>query len=255
MKRTITLLSLFLLPAQVHAQDVRMATEASFPPFSQTNADGSFSGFELDLGNEVCERAGWSCTWVKQDFDGAIAALLANQFDVIFSSMSIKPERAEVADFSIPYYVTATAFFGPEGTDGAVIEDLSGKTLGVYGGSIQESYATENFPGATVRGYDNIDLIGADLDAGRLDLMFVEQLAGLTWIAANPGHIQVGAEIPPAKFGDKGAGAMFRKEQPELRDAANAALKEIYADGTFDEIVAKWFPPGTSIRADGLWTE
>jgi ABC-type amino acid transport substrate-binding protein len=85
--------------------------------------------------------------------------------------------------------------------------------------------------------------------------MFVEQLAGLTWIAANPGHIQVGAEIPPAKFGDKGAGAMFRKEQPELRDAANAALREIYADGTFDEIVAKWFPPGTSIRADGLWTE
>src|SRR5262245_64990665 len=82
------------LAAAAYAADkVRVATEASFPPFSKTEADGSFAGFEIDLGNEVCRRADLDCEWVKQDFDGMIAALLVNKYDMVFSSMSIKPER------------------------------------------------------------------------------------------------------------------------------------------------------------------
>src|SRR5262245_19386867 len=79
--------------ASAFAEPVKVATEASFPPFSKTEADGSFAGFEIDLGNEVCKRADLDCEWVKQDFDGMIAALLVNKYDMVFSSMSIKPER------------------------------------------------------------------------------------------------------------------------------------------------------------------
>ena len=61
------------------ADKVKVATEASFPPFTKTEADGTYTGFEIDLGNEVCKRAGLTCEWVKQDFDGMIAGAARQQ--------------------------------------------------------------------------------------------------------------------------------------------------------------------------------
>ena len=257
MRGLILASGLIIMPALAQAMDVTMATEASFPPFSQTEADGSYTGLEIDLGNAVCEHLGWNCTWVQQDFDGAIAALLAGQFDIIFSSMSITDERAEVADFSIPYYSTPTAFFGEIASGLNPPADLVGRTLGVYGGSNQQDYAGENYPDVTLRQYENIDQMGADIEAGRIDAMFVEQIAGLNWAAsADAGtYGQLGEAVSVAEFGGQGAGAMFRQDDDELREAINGALRALYADGTFDEISARWLPEGASIRADNLWVE
>jgi lysine-arginine-ornithine-binding protein len=239
--------------APAFAEKVVMATEASFPPFSKTEADGSFSGFELDLGNEVCKRAGFDCSWVKQDFDGAIAALNASKFDVIFSSMSIKPERAKVADFSIAYYDGTSAVFAKKGALKAIPADLNGKSVGVYAGATQDGFARANFPGITVRGYENVDQITADLRAGRIDAMFVEQLAGMDFIAKPEG---AEFEMLEPVFSDKalgqGVGAMTRKGDARMAKI-NDALKAIYADGTFDTLQKKWFPAGANLRADKLW--
>jgi lysine/arginine/ornithine transport system substrate-binding protein len=246
-------LMLFGSAAPALAESVVLATEASFPPFSKTEADGTFTGFELDLGNEVCKRASFECTWVKQDFDGAIAALNAKKFDVIFSSMSIKPERRKVADFSIPYYNDRSVVFAKKGTLKKIPDDLAGKTVGVYGGATQDMYARKNFPDVTVRGYENIDQITADLRAGRIDAMFVESLSGADFLSKPEG--QDFEALEPA-FSDKslgeGVGAMTRKGDERMAKI-NDALRAIYGDGTFDKLQAKWFPAGTDIRADNLW--
>src|SRR4051812_32082862 len=97
--KSLVLMMALLAAASLQAvaqEKIKVATEASFPPFSKTEADGSYAGFEIDLGNEVCKRAKLDCEWVKQDFDGMIAALIARKFNMIFSSMSIKPEREKV---------------------------------------------------------------------------------------------------------------------------------------------------------------
>lgn len=235
------------------AETVTLATEASFPPFSRTEADGSFTGFELDLGNEVCKRAGWECQWVKQNFDGAIAALNARKFDIIFSSMSIKPEREKVADFSIPYYFTPTAVFARKGTLSDIPADLAGKTLGVYGGSTQDHYARANFEGVELRTYQNIDQMTADLVAGRIDAMFVESLSGDEFLSQPEGaeFEAVGEPFTDPALG-AGVGAMFRTGD-ERKAEVDEALRTIYADGTFDAIQRKWLPEGVDVKADFLW--
>jgi ABC-type amino acid transport substrate-binding protein len=240
-----------LLTASAWAETLTVATEASFPPFSQTEPDGSYTGLEIDLGNAVCAAAGFECTWVKQDFDGAIAALQAERFDMIFSAMSIRPEREEVADFSIPYTYGPSSVFAPAGTISEIPADLEGKVVGVYGGSTQDAYAQANFPGAEVRGYENIDLMMADLEAGRIDAMFVEQLPGLTAIQGVEGYEEVGEPISDPALGP-GTGAMMRTGDERLA-RINDAIRAVYADGTFDEIAARWLPEGASARADHLW--
>jgi lysine-arginine-ornithine-binding protein len=233
------------------AETVRVATEASFPPFSKTEADGSFSGFEIDLGNAVCERAGLECEWVKQDFDGMIAALIAGKYDFVFSSMSITEEREKVVDFSIPYYDTPSKFAARKGS-GIDLDALDGKTVGVYAGSIQDDYIQREYPGVEIRGYDNIDQIASDLVASRIDLMFVEGTAAQEFFDTEEGanYEFLGPDIFHEE--SPGAGAMFRKgEDEELRERINEAIREVYADGTIDEIAAKHFT--ISIRADDSW--
>jgi lysine-arginine-ornithine-binding protein len=234
------------------AATVRIATEASFPPFSKTEPDGSYSGFEIDLGNEVCKRADLTCKWVKMDFDGMIAALLARKIDMIFSSISITPERQKVVDFSLPYYNTANRFIAKKGT--AITfsrEGLKGKTVGVYAGSTQDKYLQAKYAGdVTVRGYQRVDQITADLVAGRIDMAFLAELVAADFLTSPAGadYAFVGPTIRDKQFFGPGVGAAFRKGDP-LRLKVDDALRAIYQDGTFDKISKKYFP-AADIRAD-----
>lgn len=241
----------FAAPASFAAADtVRVATEASFPPFSKTEADGTFSGFELDLGDAVCAKAGLECEWVKQDFDGMIAALLAGKYDFVFSSMSITEERQKVVDFSIPYYDTPSKFAARKDS-GYDVSAIDGKNVGVYAGSIQDDYLQREYPGINIRGYDNFDQITSDLVAGRIDLMFVEGTAAQEFLDTDEGADY--GFIGPDIFHEEssGAGAMFRKGEDALRERINEAIREVYADGTFDALAEKYFK--ISVRADESW--
>ena len=252
------LLGALLRPSLAEAQDqsIRVATEASFPPFSKTEADGSYSGFEIDLGKAICAKEKLDCHWIKQDFSGFIAGLNAGKYDMIFSSMSITDERKKVVDFSIPYYNTPYRFVGRKGANVEISNaGLQGKKVGVYAGATQEKYLKAKYAGVVEpRGYQTIDQINADLVAGRIDLAFNEELAGAEFLKTSAGQDFefVGPEIQdPAIFG-VGAGAVFRKGDDALRNKINDAIRAVYADGTFDSLSAKYF--GTiNIRADKSW--
>jgi lysine-arginine-ornithine-binding protein len=243
-------------PARSADQKIRVATEASFPPFSKTEADGSYSGFEIDLGKAVCIQAKLDCEWVKQDFDGFIAGLLAGKFDMIFSSMNITAERKKVVDFSIPYYDTPYRFVARKGAGTEVSPaGLKGKTVGVYAGATQEKYLNAKYKGIVEpRGYEKMDQINADLVAGRIDLAFNEELAEAEFLKSPEGSDFefVGPEVRDRDIFGIGSGAVFRKSDEALREKINAAIRAVYADGTFERISRAYFGP-MSVRADGNW--
>jgi lysine-arginine-ornithine-binding protein len=249
----VALAAIALSASAFAAEKIKVATEASFPPFSKTEADGTYTGFELDLGNEVCKRIGVECEWVKQDFDGMIAGLLARKYEMIFSSMSIKPEREKVADFSIPYYTDKYAFYAKKGSIKDFDNDIKGKKVGVYAGATQDQYVRKHYAGILEPvGYENADQIHADLVNGRIDLAFNEQLPAKDFMGKPEGQdFEILKVVVDPEVLGKGVGAMFRKGDP-LKGKVDEALRSIYADGSFDKIQAKW-TPGSDIRADKLW--
>ena len=235
------------------ADKVLLASEASFPPFSKTEADGRITGFEIDLGNAVCAAAKLECEWVAQDFDGIIAALVAEKYDVIFSSMSITAERQASFDFSLPYYNSPTKFFGrKDKTPDISAAGLKGKRVGVYGGSVQDQFLRAQFPEVEAVPYEKIDQITADLIAGRIDLGFTEALVAAEFLASADGadYQFYGPDYFDPVLGE-GAGAMFRKGSDALRAQIDAGIRQVYADGTFDALAAKYFT--VNVRADSLW--
>lgn len=236
-------------------QALKVATEASFPPFSKTEADGSITGFEIDLGNEVCKRAGLECQWVKQDFDGMIAALLARKFDFVFSSMAIRPDRQKVADFSIPYYFDPLRFYGSWDASQKFPDNIDGKKIGLYAGGAQQDLLKKLYGDRVeIVGYKNLDQVHADTVAGRIDLAFGESIPANRFLASADGKPFkfIGGDYIDREVVGVGKGAMFRKGQDELRERINKAIREVYADGTFDKLSKAYFP-GLSIRTDKFW--
>jgi lysine-arginine-ornithine-binding protein len=245
-----------LVGTNVAAQDkVTVATEAGYPPFSKTEADGSYSGFEIDFGNAICARANLDCEWVKQDFPGMIPGLTAQKFDFILSSMSINEERMKVALFSIPYLSDKFRFYGPKGTGVSIPDGLQGKRVGVFTGSTGEQFIQAKWGDIVdTRGYENIDQVNADLEAGRIDFGFNSILTVSEFLKSEAGanYEWFGPSYSDPVLG-LGVGVMFRKEDEEMRDRINDAIRAVYADGTFDEMAKRYFSEDVSIRADELW--
>jgi arginine/ornithine transport system substrate-binding protein len=222
-------------------ENVRLAVDVPYQPFEYKAADGTLTGFEIELGNAVCAQAKVNCEWVIQSWDGIIPGLLARKYDAIFSSMSINEERKQKVAFSQPYYNTPTGFFVKDGSviNPANLESIKGKKIGVQRGTIQDDYATEHYGKiADIKRYTTGDELAQDLtDTQRLDMVVVDFPVGVETISIKPGFGAVGNTV---QLGF-GVGVAIRKRDKDLVELFNKALAEVKANGTYDTIMKKYF--------------
>lgn len=104
----LALLSWTIAPAP--CESLRIGTEGNYPPFSFLNADGRLTGFEVDLGNRLCDIIDASCEWETMKFGDLIPALLEGRIDAIMASVAITPEQRKLLAFSTRYYSTPIRF-------------------------------------------------------------------------------------------------------------------------------------------------
>lgn len=100
------LLASFMSVFPVRAEGERslsIATEGASPPWDGTDANGELYGYDVDVGRELCRRINIKCSFVAQDWDGIIPALVVGKFDVIMSGMAITEKRKQSIAFSVPY--------------------------------------------------------------------------------------------------------------------------------------------------------
>ena len=79
---------------------VRIAMDATYPPFESLDPSGQIVGFDKDIADALCERMKVKCEFSNQAWEGIIPGLLANKYDAILSSMSITEERKQQIDFT-----------------------------------------------------------------------------------------------------------------------------------------------------------
>jgi lysine-arginine-ornithine-binding protein len=233
-----------ILAGAAPALALNICVEGAYPPFSETAADGSIVGFDIDIANALCAEIGESCELVKVDWDGIIPALLEKKCDAIVASMSATEERKQVIDFTDKYYREPNRFVAPADTELEFTpEGLAGKVVGVQRGTIHQNYMEAKFPDTELRLYGTQDEMMLDLTAGRIDAVMASGVAlegGFLRTPAGEGYAFVGEHYDPAIHGT-GAAIGVRKEDTELRDRLSAAIDAIRADGTYDEIRAKYF--------------
>jgi polar amino acid transport system substrate-binding protein len=218
------------------ADTVRMGTEGAYPPYNFINDAGEVDGFERDVGDEMCKRAGLTCEWVKNDWDSIIPNLVSGNYDTIIAGMSITDERDEVIDFTQDYFPpTASAYVAAaEGVD------LMGGVIAAQTSTIQAGYVAES--GATLVEFATPEETIAAVRNGEADAVLADKdyLAPLVEEAAGA-LMFVGPDVPLGG----GVGMGLRESDTELRDKFDAAITAMKADGTLNAMLIKWFGEGT----------
>ena len=221
---------------------VRIGIEAAYPPFNGYNAANELVGFDVDIANALCAKMEVKCTFVAQDWDGIIPALLAGKYDAIVSSMSITEERQKVVDFTDKYYTNALTFVAPKdsGITDVSPSGLAGKTLGAQSSTVSAAYLEEHYKDSDIKLYPTQDDAYLDLASGRLDGVLADVGPSNLWLASDEG--QCCAFAGEAVVKDDQIGIAIRKDSPDLKAMFNKAIAEIVADGTYAQINEKYFP-------------
>lgn len=239
---SLTALSLFAGGAMAEEKLV-IGTEGAYPPFNSLEADGSLTGFDIDIAKALCEEMKVTCTFKTNDWDGIIPALQAKKFDAIVASMSITPERLEKVDFSKKYYNTPPAIAVPKDSPAKSVEDLKGKTIGAQSSTSHANYAEKHMADAQLKLYPTADEYKLDITNGRIDAVIDDVVVLTQWVKSDAGtccKILTPLPIDPVINGE-GAGIAVRKGETALADRFTKAIAAIRANGTYQKINAKYF--------------
>jgi lysine/arginine/ornithine transport system substrate-binding protein len=228
--------------------EIKFGVDATYPPFESLSPSGKFQGFDIDLGQAICDYLKVKCVFVSQTFDSIIPALQARKFDAILSSMSKTPERSKAINFSSQMYDEPTSLIAKKGSGiQATVDSLKGKTVGVEAGTIQESYANAYWKpnGVKVVSYPGQDQVYADLLSGRLDASLQDSVEADYGFLRTPkgADYALVADITndPKDVLGSYVGIGVRKNEPELLAKINEAIAAIHKDGTYDKLQSKYF--------------
>ena len=234
MRLTLTAAALALTASGALAQDiVRMGTEGAYPPFNYINDAGELAGFEIELGNELCERAGLTCEWVINDWDTIIPNLVAGNYDTIIAGMSITEARSAVISFTQAYIPPdPSAYMALAGADESVADGI----VAVQSNTIQAGIVADS--DATLVEFPTPDETIAAVRSGQADAVLADKAYLLPFVSDSGGALVfVGDEIYPGE----GVGMGFRQSDNEFRATFDAVIGEMKADGSLNALLDKWF--------------
>ncbi|EYD76702.1 His/Glu/Gln/Arg/opine family ABC transporter [Rubellimicrobium mesophilum DSM 19309] len=232
--RTLTLTAALALAATgALAQDVvRMGTEGAYPPYSYLNDQGELEGYEIDLGNELCTRAGLTCEWVTNDWDSIIPNLVSGNYDTIMAGMSITPERDDVIDFTQDYIPPTPSSYVGLSPD----VDVTSGIVAAQTNTIQASHVAET--SATLLEFATQDEAVAAVRNGEADAAFGDTDYLTPIVESSGGELTfIGDPVPLGE----GIGIGVRESDAELKAKLDEAITAMKEDGSLNELLAKWF--------------
>ena len=218
-----------------------IASDTVFKPFEYTDASGNFVGIDVDIVAAVAADQGFDYEIKSLGWDAAIAACQAGQADGMIAGASITEERkANGWLFSDGYYTATQSMTVAADSDITGFDGLKGKDVAVKTGTQGAAYAEtlkdeygfnlvyfEDSPtmyqavlgGQCVACFEDTPIMQATIKDNGLALKCLED-------TANVG-------------GDYGF-AIFNADNQELLDMFNKGLANIKANGTYDQILAKY---------------
>jgi polar amino acid transport system substrate-binding protein len=246
-----TAASLFsMLPTSVQgAKEIKVGSDVSYAPIEFFKlGTQQVEGVDYDLGQALGAKLGVKVTFTNSTFDGLITAMTSSgRFDMIMSAMTDNTTRQKTVDF-VDYFTAGTAILVAKGNPKHIqsLGDLCGKTVALQKGTTQETVAMTQSKTCTDGGKAKISLLSLATDTDALQQLKIGRSdADMNDfpVAAYNAQTSGGGndfEVAGQQFQSAPYGIAIAKTNTQLRDAVQAALKAIIADGTYDKILATW---------------
>lgn len=222
------------------------------PPRGSLDEGSRPVGFEVELGVAMADLMDLRVEWTQLKFDGIIAALQANQCDVIVQELFIREARLEIIDM-VPFSNTGQRLVARDGVElaGTTLEDLSGVKVAVPNGTSIATLVEEANDALRAAGKAPINVqvlptttdTFALLDSGVVDVVGTTTTAASYYVALNPSNFKFLGD----PFGLIQTGFGINKDNPEMTAAIQAAFDILVANGTYAALIAKFNMEGSEL--------
>jgi polar amino acid transport system substrate-binding protein len=212
------------LPAEVKTRKRWLiGVKCDFPPFGYINKDGKHAGYDVEVAKQFARFAFGKATRVSMTCvttPSRIPTLTSNRVDIIISTLTYTKARAQVIDFSLPYYGATGRLLVPNNSSITRLRQLSGKTISTTRGSIYDRWLKNCFKNTNVMLADTTSAAYLAVSQRRADGFMFDD-AFLVGVAANDPN----TKLIGAKFLDIPWGIGIRKNEPAMRAWVNAAIR------------------------------
>lgn len=235
-----------LLPASVRdSGELRVGTDASYPPMSSFGADGrTIIGMEPDLGAELGSILGVKVKFVTTDFTDILPRVASGKLDLGMAAVTDTPERAESVDF-VNYFSAGTSILVQRGNPHGVMDiaDLCGRVVAVEEGTTQVDLLARAQGNCRapmdVRTYPTNSDALLELRTGRAAAVLNDYppAAYLVTESRTKSHYQLASttQYEPGLYG-----VAVPKGARGLRDAVQGAFEQLLRSGVYADVLERW---------------
>lgn len=219
-----------------------VGVEVNYPPMEFYDTDGvTLLGFDIDLARALGEKLDLEVKFIDTAWEGILPGLNAGRFDVAVN-VTILPERQERFNFTRPYIDSFITIVGLKDSQIQIDEpqDIAGYRV-AFQGNTTAQYFTERVAAEGVRfssfAYDKITGCFDDLKLRRIDLVAVDNIVAFFYAEKENDIFEVLWSGPADEY----IALCLKKGNDDLTAALDAALEELFSDGTIAEIYRRYF--------------
>ena len=212
--------------------------DLAYPPFEMRDPQGLPAGISVDLAKALGTHLHRAVEIQNIPFDGLIPALKTGKIDLIISSMTATPERAQSIDFSEPYLRTGLCLLVAKTAKITSIADADqkGKRIAVKKGTTGHLYAMRSLKNARPLVLENENACVLEVVQGKAEAFIYDQMSTFKNWQKNPQTTQ--AILTP--FQEESWAIGLAKGQENLRKEVNAFLTTYREKGGFNQLGDHW---------------
>lgn len=216
---------------------IRIAVPQDFPPFGSVGTDLQPQGYDIDMAKYLAKQMKLKLQLVPVTSANRVPYLQTDKVDLVISSLGKNPEREKAIDFSRAYAPFFLGVFGPKDSTLKEVAELSGKTIGVTRGAVEDMVLTGVAPkDAQVRRYeDNNTTLSAYL-SGQVEYVATGNLVVAAIARQNA------EKAPVARFMLKDSPCYIgmKKNEPALKAKVDALIEQALKDNTLNGLSQQW---------------
>lgn len=228
---------------ETEKKTLTLATSADFPPYEFVGDDGNYAGIDIEVSKLIADKLGMELKVENMDFNSVISSVQTGKADIGMAGLTVTPDREKNVAFTDSYATGIQVVIVKNGSAIKTVDDLYAKgasyKIGVQLTTTGDIYISDDIKdkkmSCTVEEYKSGADAVAALVAGKIDCVVIDNEPAKSFVAANSG-----LSILETEFVTEDYAICVAKENTELKDQINGALKELIADGSVKKVQDKY---------------
>jgi polar amino acid transport system substrate-binding protein len=236
----------------VQSGELRVGMEPGYMPFEMKDKKGNIIGYDVDMARKMAKEMGVKLTLVPTSWDGIIAGLITDKFDIIMSGMTITQERNLKINFANPYIVIGQTLMMKKDLESTVKTakdlDKEGFTIVTKLGVTGEIAAKKFFKNAKIITFESESDAISEVLNGKADAMIYDQPYNSIFMDGKGKDKLIHLDQPLTY---EPLGWAIRKGDPDFLNWLNNFLRQSQEDkvvGFSDELYQKWLVDTTWLK-------